>query len=440
MIKKKILTLGLAVAVLGTYVIWGVAGFNKNDSTGYAEKTKVELKDNNTGGEDTTLDIHKLSDSEYEKGAKAIQKLSYKIFRELASRENLKNKNMMISPASIIMAMAMVEEGAENETLSQIEKTFGIEQVKLREWLKEYSQISQSYESSKVNIGNSLWTNKDLKIKWNKEFVKVLEDYYKAQAKNIEFNDAGVDEINKWVKEQTLGMIEKITDQLSPNTAAIIMNAIAFEGKWAEEYTKENIKDNKTFTNAKGKKEKVTMLVSLEDNYFEDKMVRGFKKPYKDGYSFVALQPRKGISITKAAQAMTYTRIKNLLNKKMRGAECTAIIPEFTSKYRTDKLIKVFKKMGIKDLFSPMNADLSSMTEGELINKLFVSDIIHETYIKVDRHGTKAAAVTEIDMKCTAAPVTEYHKVNLNKPFIYAIVDNETNTPLFIGVVSTVSE
>lgn len=438
MIKKKIMVLGLVATILGTYAVSGGTLFKESDSNAYANsKNNMAVKINQDIATDMS-DQAKGQSPEFKEATRAIKKLSYKIFRELGKKENLKKNNVMISPTSIIIAMGMVEAGADKETLAQIEKHFGIDQAKMCEWVKEFSQISQNFKSSKVNIGNSIWTNKDLNLELSKDFVKVLKDYYKAQAKSIKFDDAGVKEINNWVNKQTRGMIDKIATELSPNTVTLILNAVAFEGKWAEEYEKDQIKKNKTFTNALGKKEKAIMLVSNEDNYFQDKLVRGFKKPYKDGYSFVAFQPRKGVSLEAAVEGLTAKRIDALLTKKLRSADCEAIIPEFTSKYKTDEMVNIFSEMGIVDVFSKNKADLSKMTSDKLKN-IFVNQIIHQSFIKVDRHGTKAAALTEIEMKFSSMPIQqEYHRVNLNRPFIYAIVDNETNTPLFIGTVSSI--
>lgn len=65
---------------------------------------------------------------------------------------------------------------------------------------------------------------------------------------------------------------------------------------------------------------------------------------------------------------------------------------------------------------------------------LYISDVLHKTFIEVGELGTKAGAVTSVEMSLTSAPL-EIKNVILNRPFVYAIIDNETNLPVFIGVM-----
>ena len=102
--------------------------------------------------------------------------------------------------------------------------------------------------------------------------------------------------------------------------------------------------------------------------------------------------------------------------------------------------------MGIKDIFSPDMADLSNMATaaapgGDAAYNLYISKILHKTFIEVNRKGTRAAAVTEMVAGCTSMPrPEEIHTVRLDRPFIYAIIDDVTATPIFIGTVMSVAE
>ena len=121
-------------------------------------------------------------------------------------------------------------------------------------------------------------------------------------------------------------------------------------------------------------------------------------------------------------------------------------LPEFTSEYTVDNLINTFEKMGIKDIFSPDMADLSDMATagapgGDAAYNLYISKILHKTFIEVNRKGTRAAAVTEMVAGCTSMPrPEEMHTVRLDRPFIYAIIDDMTATPIFIGTVMSVAD
>jgi serpin B len=93
--------------------------------------------------------------------------------------------------------------------------------------------------------------------------------------------------------------------------------------------------------------------------------------------------------------------------------------------------------MGLKDCFDGGKADFSKMAGGA--DNIYVSDVLHKTFISVDTQGTKAGAVTKVEMKALSM-VQNPHTITLNRPFVYAIVDNDTNLPLFIGMMMNPEE
>jgi len=63
---------------------------------------------------------------------------------------------------------------------------------------------------------------------------------------------------------------------------------------------------------------------------------------------------------------------------------------------------------------------------------LAINDVVHKAFVSVDEAGTEAAAATAVIIKLTAAP-TEPVKVTIDRPFIFAIRDIQTNSLLFVG-------
>lgn len=421
------------------------------DAAGDAKETGKKAGNENGAGELTAgaPAAHELNDDDWKAapsksithsgaydsyiyGSEQMQNVSVEIFKQAASSK----KNSMVSPISVIMAMGMVENGAAGDTKTQMEKTFGMKTDDMNAWVKEWSAAQESKSDNrktKINIANAFWYNEAAGFKPDSAYKKLLKKSFDAEIKGGDFDDTTVNQINKWVDKQTDGMIKKLVDRLNPSDMTVLANAVAFQDKWAEPYEKFQVK-KENFTLENGKKKKMNMMYSTEDTYLSDKLATGFSKPYQSGYRFVAILPNEGVSVKEYLAQMDGDSFAAFLNS---GGEATvhAVMPSFKSEYSTDAMVSILKKMGIKDVFSSADADLSKMGTANGEN-LFVGDIIHKTFTEVDRKGTKAAAVTGVFVKATSMPVplNEY-TVRLDRPYIYAIIDENTQIPVFMGTM-----
>ncbi len=426
---KKLIALGLSIAMISSLTVFSGAA-------GAQEKTAKILE-----GQTITVTADSYAKAvknvtKKNKVGKAVNKFSLRMLRNLAKGEDL-NKNMMISPISILMAMGMVENGASGETLAQMEKTMGCSLKDLNSWLKSWRVIQGNNQKTKTNIANSVWFKDQPYMKLSEPFMDRVSKIYGADIFLTDFGKEASKKVNQWVKDETYGMIDKLADSLDEDLIALLLNATAFEGKWAEKYTEDDIVKDQTFTRADGTKEKVDMLSSQESTYFKDSKFTGFTKAYEDGYYFAAFLPKKGMTMQEAVASLTATRFNNLLNKKKVSGIVNVTMPSFKYDYETRALKDVLAKMGMKDLFDGGKADLSKMIDSNSPARLYVSDIIHKTHIELDKEGTKAAAITAIEVKCTSMPMEEIYNVRLDRPFIYAIVDQATGTPVFVGTVAS---
>jgi serpin B len=212
-----------------------------------------------------------------------------------------------------------------------------------------------------------------------------------------------------------------------------LINAIVFDAEWEKVYSKENLKDG-SFKSASGTSEDAQFMNSEEGLYLKDSLSTGFLKPYSKGlYSFAAILPNDGISVDEYVGKMTGTGFLDLI----RGAEktlVTAALPKFSYSY-TISMNDSLKKLGMPAAFSPENADFSRLGKSSRGN-LFIGEVLHKTFISVDELGTKAGAVTKVEIRDES--YTETKLVILDRPFIYAIIDNSTGLPIFIGTVNSV--
>lgn len=343
-------------------------------------------------------------------------------------------ENMLVSPLSVMLALAMTANGAEEQTLAEMEKVLGgIPIDELNEYLYTYVKNLPSEEKCKLDIANSIWF-RDSGFTVNKAFLQKNADYYGASAFASPFDDSAVKDINNWVKAHTDGMINKIVDYLDPETMMCLINAIVFDAEWNEAYEKSQVSDGK-FTAIDGAVRDVKMMHSEESRYIDDGNATGFIKDYKDGkYSFVALLPNEndvyGYIETLTAEGLA-SAVANAID-----TEVVAELPQFSYEYEI-YLKDILCNLGMPTAFSGA-ADLSGMAE----EALYISEVIHKTYIEIDASGTKAAAVSGVFYNTTSAAVnpTPPKYVILDRPFVYLIIDNETDLPIFIGVVTDIQE
>lgn len=346
-----------------------------------------------------------------------------------------KDENIFISPLSAQLVLAMTANGAGGETLAEMEKVLGGTQSisQLNQNLKEYTNGFINDENAYIRFADSVWIKDDNNFNVSDSFLEVAAKDYYADLYKVPFDDSTVNDVNYWVYEHTDGMIDKMVDDFSEYTRLYLLNTILFEAEWYEPYEKSI---DGTFTSYNGKTENVEVMKSVEEYYIEDEMVTGFCKPYKGGYSFVALLPKEGVDIIDYASQLTGGDFIYMLERAFRTyyvkVECT--LPKFTMQ-GTYELNDVLKHMGIQKAFEYGRADFSGILGEEHKNDIYIGDVVQKTYISVDEKGTKAAAATSVEVLATGAFTEKIYEVNLDRPFIYAIVDNQKRLPIFIGTV-----
>lgn len=332
-----------------------------------------------------------------------------------------KDQNYMLSPLSIKMALAMAAAGADGKTKDEILTVLGIEDLKdfekfSKKIIEEYSENDQVA----LNIANSIWLNQDYYpgADFAKNYQQAIADYFKGESGQVN-NNNGVEKINGWVNEKTKGKIPGIIDDT--DFLAYIINAIYFKGEWALQFEKVATKLAE-FTDRNGQKSKIDFMNATDYfDYYSDSNLQMIRLPYKDGKTsmYVALPETKELDLTAYIEKMQRTRV-------------SLSLPKFKTELSI-KLNDVLKELGIVEAFNPKKADFKSMFTGVEEN-IYISDVIHKTFIEVDENGTEAAAVTGIGFRVTSMPIFEEPVVfNANRPFIYFIYDDVNQEILFMG-------
>ncbi len=343
-------------------------------------------------------------------------------------------ENTLISPLSIISALSMTANGAQKETLFQMEAVFGTDIGSLNEYLHAFQAYLPTADKYKVSLANSIWFKDEERLMVEKAFLQTNKDYYDAEIYKAPFDDSTKNDMNAWVNEKTDGQIQKLLEEKPPKGAVMyLINALSFDAEWLSIYKDTSVREG-TFTTQGGDKQTVDFMHSTEYGYIEVQNGVGFSKPYADRkYSFVALLPDEGLAVSEFIAAMDGKMLMDAI-KDQSNDQVYASIPKFAFEYG-DELSEILKELGIKDAFDAEFADFSALGQSPGGN-IFISRVIHKTKIEVDERGTKAGAVTAVAMAEGSAAPEEPRIVNLNRPFFFMIVDNEFCMPIFMGVLS----
>ena len=347
-----------------------------------------------------------------------------KIFKEI-NKSNI-GKNIMISPISIFHILSLTANGAANKTLTEM--LHALSEKNLIELNKKNSTISSLFAKfTSVELANAVFT----RFNPLDDFQKMIKEY---KAKLDYLKDAN--QVNQWCSDATHKKIPKIVDTITGADKMILINAIYFKGIWQQPFDKKETRLD-TFYGSNKQINKIMFMNSTKKfDYFEDEGTQAISLNYiKDNLSALIILPKKKSGINNYIEHFTSEKynmiIGNLTNKKVELS-----LPRFEFDFSAE-LSQNFKSLGMKDVFTG-NADFSIMRKEK---DIFISSIIHKTYIKVDEKGTEAAAVTAVVMRCMAAfPSDPIPVMKVDHPFLFVIRNTDLqpgNDIVFISKVES---
>lgn len=349
----------------------------------------------------------------------------------LLSAAGTEGENTLLSPLSVLFALGMTANGAEGETLAQMEEAFGLDIASLNEAL---AAVAGSM-SSQALTANSIWINDTEEFTPDEDFLALCGEYYDAGVFAEPFDSSTAEEINAFVSEHTNGLIEKIIDEIPENAVMYLVNAMSFDADWENIYREDQVREG-TFTTAEGEEQAAEFMHSEEWAYLEGDGFTGFMKPYEGGdYAFAALLPEEGSSPAELISSLNGAELRALLASPQDVNVDTAL-PKFESGSSLE-LSETLEAMGMADAFDPEFSDFSALGQSAMGN-IYINRVLHETFISVDEKGTEAGAATAVEMVAEGAPA-ETRAVRLDRPFAYMIVDTATGVPLFMGFTQSMN-
>jgi len=347
------------------------------------------------------------------------------LYQQLRAKEG----NVFFSPCSITQAMGMAYMGAKGDTAAEFAKalSLGGPQESLPGQMEQWRNTlhsSANVKDDKLNIANALCVTGQVPLQSYQDLVR--------QQFGGELFAGGLEEINGWVDKKTEGRIKKILEELDPNSACMLLNAVYFKGSWKDPFSPFDTRIRDFHVTA-DKSVKVPMM-TRKGRYavVRNEQYIAVELPYQTSCSMVLMMPAKAEGFEKFEAGMNdalVTKVCRELKGKKREIELA--MPKFKIETKYD-LVPAMKQLGLAKAFDMEQADFSAMYERD---DIAIGQIVHKATLEVDEQGSVATAATGIAANSYSASMPT-PAIHFDRPFLVLIRENNTNTTLFMGRIS----
>lgn len=335
-----------------------------------------------------------------------------KIFNRMNKEK--KGENLIISPLSIFQVLSLTANGAKGKTQSEMLETLQAETIEDLNKIN-YEILSSFKGFTTIDIANAVMT----RFTPLNSFTSIAEKY-SAPIEPL----VNVQQVNDWCSNKTHGKIKKILDELSEDTAMILLNAVYFKGEWSLRFDK-FATQKLPFYNLGTNEVKVETMRQIEYfPYYEDKKAKAIELRFKNDFmSAIIILPSEGTDINKFIDSLSisneeYTKII----KGLKSAKVNIQLPKFELDF-SQNLNEILKDLGMYNAFSASDADFTGLRK---LSGLFINRVIHKSYLKVFEDGCEAAAVTVVDVTDGALPeIEKIRDMKVNRPFLFLIKNSK---------------
>jgi serine protease inhibitor len=366
--------------------------------------------------------------------ANASHVFGLKFFKEVVAQSD--GSDVFVSPLSVSLALGMTYNGARAGTATEMAAALELGQMNQQEASEAYRDLIALLTGmdSKVamEIANSIWYRDDFQVE--AEFIDINQTCFDAQVTAMDFSDASAaDTINAWVADKTHDKIDSIVDPpIDPMTVMFLINAVYFKGDWTWQFDKDDTTQG-TFHAPNGDLTVSMMnLHSDELAYMENDVVQAIQLPYGQGYfKMTVLLPKAENDVDGVIAGLDADTWDAWLGQ-MSQQEGDLSLPKFKLSWGQDGAVSIkpmLQALGMELAFSGM-ADLSGIRQS---GGLYISDVLHKTFVQVDEEGTEAAAVTSVEIRETS--MADTYVMRVDRPFVFAIHDDHSGALMFIGKI-----
>jgi serine protease inhibitor len=346
------------------------------------------------------------------------------------------NDNIMVSPLSVSLALAMTYNGANGETKTAMEKTLKVYGLTSEDINASYQSLVEALKGldKKVllEIANAIFYRNDFNVET--DFVSVNKNYYNAEVTPLDFSNQqqSVDIINGWVNDHTNQKIKTIIEQITPLQVMFLLNAIYFKGEWQKEFN-EKATEELPFYLEDGSAIQTETMQRLDTlPYMSDELFSAVELAYgKGNYNMYVFLPKPEKTLQDIIDELNEDNWEKWMESFTVTESVDIKFPRYKYEYEI-KLNDVLTDMGMGIAFTG-SADFTGINRS---GGLLIDYVKHKSFIEVNEEGTEAAAVTVVAIRYTSVgddPVTvPFH---VNRPFFYAITEKSTGAVLFMGTV-----
>jgi len=356
-------------------------------------------------------------------------------FRLLNALAKDPRQNTIISPLGVATAFAMAYNGAAGATKAEMSRTLALGSLSDEEINRANYYLMHTLAGAdpavQTEIANALWVQKDFPI--NPNFRTVCESFYDARAASLDFIGdpmGAAAEINSWVDKSTRHRIPVLVARITPDTRLMLTDAVYFKGTWTSKFKEEQTRP-RPFHLMGGDSHQTPMMEQTGDfSYFDNQNFQAIRLPYGNKrYAMYVFLARKAAGLPEFLHTLDETPWTQWTSQfAQKSGEI--VLPKFETTY-SRKLNDTLVEMGMRLAFDRRAADFSRIDRG-----LYINDVEHKTWIKVDEKGTEAAAATSIGFGSAAMVGGSMRFVMIvDHPFFFAITEEQTGAVLFAGVV-----
>lgn len=359
--------------------------------------------------------------------SKGSNEMAFQLFSQMQGFDS-----KVMSPISITYLMGMLANGAQGQTRTDIIKALqcsGLTAEQINNACRVLMEQAAADTTDVLNVANYVAVSRTFNLR--PAFVGTLRSSYDAEVEALDFNDkATADHINSWCSKHTDGMIPKFLEEVDPTAMSYILNAIYFNGTWAQTFSKSETRKEAFRGYTRDRKMADMMHQESKFDYYSNGTYSAVTLPYSSySYGMTILLPAEGKSISDMMKQLTAEEVTKKLPSQMERCMVDLKLPRFTTSTET-QLNDLISKLGASSMFSSSKADFSLLADGSF----HVAKMLQKAKIEVSEEGTRAAAITGAMVGCTSLqPEPRRVSFHANRPFVYLITDQRTGAILFMG-------
>ncbi|MEX2567015.1 MAG: serpin family protein, partial [Cyclobacteriaceae bacterium] len=355
------------------------------------------------------------------------------LFHQLQKKDE---PNQFYSPYSIHQALSMAMNGNEGEVLEEFIRVLRYEGM----GVEEANEAAQSLTKFlleldpkvRLSIANAIWYKQEFDV--NPDFEETVRNSFGAEVAGLDMaNPQSVNVINRWIENNTEGLIKDMLDAIPANAVMYLVNAIYFKADWKYRFNASNTQKTPFYVSS-GNEVAVDMMRMEESasmRYFSNGGLEYLEIPYSTGQYNMGVITSDEFNLDDKLQDFSFEDLEYWRENATEG-NFILQMPKFKLRYKMEKMNEDLMALGLEKPFYPSPVNFTKLF-AHPTDPMYISRVIHDALIEVDERGSEAAAATVVEIGLTSAGPHQPRVFALDKPFVFLIQDNHSGAILFMG-------